>query len=166
MLAERHAERRTGVVREGEAHEFAHDGMWDVLGLEITNRKNFRDDVEGDDQPSRRPKRSAVCVFRAHVACDYDSSRGSPVTVAAAGTGTRSVSVSSPQSTHASRKAPRLTAMSAMLNVGHRESPSPMSMKSTTPRGARTRSMRLPTAPPHTSASDIVRVMSPPRVAT
>src|SRR5215470_9260305 len=98
--------------------------MGNVLRRKIANGKNLRDDIQGDDHPGRRPECTDVVFFRAHVGCCYDSSRGSPVTVAAVGTGTRSVSVSSPHSTHARRKAPRLTAMSAMLNVGHRESPS------------------------------------------
>ena len=59
---------------------------------------------------------------------------------------------SSPHNTHARRNAPTLTAMSATLNVGHRMSPIPMSMKSTTPCADRMRSIRLPIAPPHTSA--------------
>ena len=46
---------------------------------------------------------------------------------------------SSPHSTYARRMAPVLTAMSATLNVGQRMSPIPMSMKSTTPCGPRTR---------------------------
>src|SRR4029077_10323771 len=95
---------------------------------------------------------------------DYDSSPGSPATAAGAGTDTLSVSGASPHNTQASKKAPRLTAMSAMLNVGQRESPNPMSMKSTTPDGAVMRSMRLPTAPPQTSASANERGESPRRV--
>ena len=50
----------------------------------------------------------------------------------------------------ASAMAPQLTAMSATLNVGHRSEPMPTSRKSTTPRALRTRSMRLPAAPPAT----------------
>src|SRR5687767_13173235 len=74
-------------------------------------------------------------------------------------------SSSSPQSTHASRNAPMLTAMSATLNVGQRVSPRPTSMKSTTPREERTRSIRFPSAPAQTRAIASVRTRSPSRVA-
>ena len=42
--------------------------------------------------------------------------------------------------------------MSATLNVGQWNGPIHTSMKSTTPRALLIRSIRLPTAPPHTSA--------------
>src|SRR5690349_7172409 len=72
---------------------------------------------------------------------------------------------SSSHSTHASRNAPKLTAMSATLNVDQRViSLMPTSMKSITPSTDVTRSMRLPSAPPHTSASAITRDASPARV--
>src|ERR1035437_5923872 len=54
--------------------------------------------------------------------------------------------------------------MSATLNVGHRIPPTPTSMKSTTPRPDLSRSTRLPTAPPLTSARASVRTRSPARV--
>src|SRR5436190_8588033 len=71
---------------------------------------------------------------------------------------------SSCHSTHASSPAPMLTAMSATLNVGQRDVPMPTSMKSTTPKNERTRSIRLPVAPAHTSASAVARAASPARV--
>src|SRR6266516_3485883 len=49
--------------------------------------------------------------------------------------------------------APIVMAESATLNVGKRHAPTPTSTKSTTPCALRMRSMRLPTAPPQTSAS-------------
>src|SRR5436190_6872695 len=141
--------------------------MRNVLRHQIANRERLCYDVEGDDARGRCPKDAPV-VARGHVGGVYESSLGSPVTVAGAGvgTGTLSDSVSSPHNTQASKNAPTLTAISATLNVGHRESPNPMSMKSTTPARARLmRSIRFPTAPPHTSASETVRMASPCRVA-
>ena len=109
--------------------------MGHVLRYEIPDRERLRDDVENDDADGRGPEDAAVVACRGHVVGVYESSRGSPVTVAGAARELEQLSdsVSSPHSTHASRNAPRLTAMSATLNVGHRESPNPMSMKSTTP---------------------------------
>src|SRR3989442_9558751 len=60
--------------------------------------------------------------------------------------------------------APMVMAESATLNVGQRQAPMPTSTKSTTPCALRIRSIRLPTAPPQTSASAIRRNRSPGRV--
>src|SRR6267378_1279076 len=60
--------------------------------------------------------------------------------------------------------APTVIAESATLNVGQRHAPMPTSTKSTTPCALRMRSMRLPTAPPQTSASATRRNRSPGRV--
>src|SRR5690606_23317177 len=86
---------------------------------------------------------------------------GTPEAVAAAASAGRGWS--SHQSTHASRMAPQLIAMSATLNVGQRMVPMPTSMKSTTPWGERTRSIRLPNAPEHTRATASTRCQSPSR---
>src|SRR5690348_2124675 len=70
--------------------------------------------------------------------------------------------LSSCQSTQASSSAPMVTAESATLNVQKRTEPTPMSMKSTTPRPwVRKRSMRLPSAPPHASPNASARDRSP-----
>ena len=53
--------------------------------------------------------------------------------ISGTGAACRSRVRSSIHSTHASRNAPVVTAMSATLNVGQRWKPTPMSMKSTTP---------------------------------
>src|SRR5436190_742105 len=55
-------------------------------------------------------------------------------------------------------------AESATWNVGQRHAPMPTSTKSTTPCALRIRSIRLPTAPPQTSANAISRNRSPGRV--
>src|SRR5882672_9192798 len=60
--------------------------------------------------------------------------------------------------------APIVMAESATLKVGQRQAPMPTSTKSTTPCALRIRSIKLPTAPPHTSASAISRNRSPGRV--
>src|SRR5437762_8628381 len=60
--------------------------------------------------------------------------------------------------------APIVMAESATLKVGQRHAPTPTSTKSTTPCALRMRSMRLPTAPPQTSASASSRKRSPGRV--
>src|SRR5207302_9749058 len=65
----------------------------------------------------------------------------------------------------ASAIAPTVMAESATLKVGQRVLPIPTSTKSTTPRALRTRSITLPTAPAHTSASATIRKRSPGRVA-
>lgn len=61
--------------------------------------------------------------------------------------------------------APTVIAESATLNVGNRCGPMPTSMKSTTPCAERMRSIRLPAAPPQTSASASRRRRSPSFVA-
>src|SRR5882672_4718524 len=69
---------------------------------------------------------------------------------------------SSRQSEMASSTAPQLTAISATLKVGQRSAPKPTSRKSTTPCGLRSRSIRLPKAPPVTAPSASWRITSPP----
>src|SRR6185503_6054804 len=63
-----------------------------------------------------------------------------------------------------SRIAPIVIPMSATLNVQNRTFDTPTSMKSTTPADERTRSMRLPNAPPATRATPITRNRSAGRV--
>src|SRR5204862_3223732 len=78
----------------------------------------------------------------------------------------RSCARPSSQRETASAIAPTVMAESATLKVGQRAVPIPTSTKSTTPRALRTRSITLPTAPAHTSASATMRKRSPGRVAS
>src|SRR5207245_2756293 len=73
----------------------------------------------------------------------------------------RSCARPSSHSDTASAIAPTVMAESATLKVGQRVLPIPTSTKSTTPRALRTRSITLPTAPAHTSASATIRKRSP-----
>src|SRR5207237_3741261 len=78
----------------------------------------------------------------------------------------RSCARPSSQSDTASAIAPTVMAESATLKVGQRALPIPTSTKSTTPRALRMRSITLPTAPAHTSASATMRKRPPGPVAS
>jgi signal peptidase II len=162
VRTERHAERRARIVGEREPHRVPDDPVRHVARHEVVLRQQLGDQIDRDHRRRGSPEQPGAAPLRRRRRSQTRSPGSPPDADAGTATGDTAAAVpcvdwSSCHNTHASSPAPTLTAMSATLNVGQRASPTPTSMKSTTPKNERTRSIRLPTAPAHTNASATAR---------